>query len=255
MKTAVKFTLGLVAALALTISQAQAQFSLTTTYTQNFDSMGTTGTTAPTGWFVGTGVTNGALTATTILVGTGSGTTGGNYNFGSNGVNLATDRALGSLGSGSTARLTEFRFTNNTGLTIDSLTISWTGEQYRVGGTAAVDNELALFYSTDGSTFTAAGTDAFDFHTPVDAGTAAALDGNAAANRVTGLGGTISALSIADGATFYLRWVDGDSPSSENAVSIDDLTIAFTTVPEPSTVSLVGLGLVGMLTFARRRRS
>ena len=64
--------------------------------------------------------------------------TGALYSFGVDGTNPITDRALGSVASGGT--LTVFhaaRLTNNTGGTIDSLDISYAGEQWRNGGNPA----------------------------------------------------------------------------------------------------------------------
>src|SRR5207247_5182327 len=80
----------------------------------------------------------------------------------------------------------------------------------------------------------------FNFNTPVDSGSAAALDGNAAANRVTGNGGTYSPpASITNGQSFYLRWADANDPSADNAMAVDDLVISFllTNPPPPVVVA------------------
>lgn len=115
-------------------NSAFAQVSLSSiSYSQNFDSMGSTGTTTPTGWTVDS-TTNAAASgtstdapvntgtvvgsSTTVLVGTGSSTTGGNYNFGVAGTNPATDCALRSLASAGNQRDTYVSFTNNTGFSI-----------------------------------------------------------------------------------------------------------------------------------------
>lgn len=225
MNTATKRVLSVAAlsAISFCTSKVAAQVSQTTnSYSQNFDSMGATGTTTPSGWFVGTGT--GAIAGTTVTPGTGSSTSGGNYNFGSSG---SSDRALGSLASGSTQRDTEVRFTNNTGAAITSFTINYTGEEWRVGGTSAVDNALTMAYSSNGTSFSTMGSN-FDFHTPIDSGTAGALDGNAAANRVTNIGGTYTpGTSIGPGQTIYLRWQDPDDASSDNAIAVDDFSIMF----------------------------
>ena len=117
-------------------------------YTENFNSMGASGTVTPLGWYVGTGTS--AISDTNVTVGDGSLNTAGNYNFGSSGN---PDRALGSLAANTTQRDTEARFVNISGLSIDSFTISYTGEQWRVGGNGAVNNDLVLQYSTDGANF------------------------------------------------------------------------------------------------------
>ena len=191
-------------------------------YLENFDSLGASGTGTPFGWYVGTGT--GAIADTNVAVGNGSLNSAGNYNFGSTDN---PDRALGSLAANALQRNTEARFLNISGLSIDSFTISYAGEQWRVGGNGAVNNDLVLQYSTDGTSFVPLGA-SFNFNTPVDSGAASALDGNAAPNRVTALGGTYSpAVAITNGQVFFLRWADADNSSADNAMAIDDLSISF----------------------------
>lgn len=258
MKKFAKLACGIAAAVALSVSFASAQTNyLGGTYTENFDSMGSAGTVPPTGWFASTRITgsninttNGTIGSAVLVPGTGTGTSGTNYNFGVAGVGLVTDRALGTIASGTSGAVAmEFRFTNGTGLTISDLAVSYDGEQWRNGGNTA-SNELSLFYSTDGSTFTAAN---FDFTSPTVGATSAALDGNASSNRVAAIGGTITGLSIANGSTFYLRWLDLNEVGTDHGMAIDNFSMTATLVPEPSTVVLVGAGLLGV--FALRRRS
>ena len=243
--------------LSLATVNARAQFTLTgTTYTQNFDALTSTGTSTSTldlgsTWYAGTGT--GALSPAnnqTVVAGTGSSATGGNYNFG---LTAAGDRALGSLASAGNQRDTEARFSNGLSLPIGSLTISYTGEQWRNGGTTSVDNALILQYSTNGSTWTNLGN-AFDFHTPIDSGTAGALNGNLAANRVTGIGGAyVPGSQIAPGSTFYLRWADADDAFSDHGIAIDDFSLAISLVPEPGTW-IAGAFALGAIGFSQRRR-
>ncbi len=249
----IALTVALVAGMT---AAAQAQVSYTGgTYTQDFDSMGTTGTMTPAGWFAGTG-TGAAVFTTTVVPGTGSSTTGANYNFGVAGVNAVTDRALGSLASGSTQRDSELHITNNTGFDITMFSLSYDGEQWRVGGTTSVANTLMLQYSLTGlaGSWVNMGS-SFDFTSPIVSGTAGALDGNAAANRVAGIGGTFTPASpIPDGTTFFLRWADPDDASSDNAVSLDNFS--FSAIPEPSVYMLLGVGLLFCgQRYLRRRRA
>jgi len=192
-------------------------------YSENFDVMGSSGTVPPHGWFVGTG--SSSISGKTVTVGTGSSSSGGNYNFGSSG---SSERALGSLASNSGSRDTEARFINASGGEIVELTIDYTGEQWRVGGTGSVNNTLQLQFSLDGQNFSVMGG-AFDFDTPIDSGAASSLNGNSAANRVAGLGGVYApAVPIPDGQTFYLRWADANDNSSDHGIAVDDLTLSFT---------------------------
>ena len=201
-------------------------------YTQNFDTMGPSGTTTPFGWYVGTGT--GAISGTNVTVSNGSSSTRANYNFGTTGDG---DRALGSIAGNNTQRNTEARFVNVSGSFLSALTISYTGEQWRRGGANSVNNQLVLQFSTDGSTFTPLGA-AFNFNTPVDTGGAAALDGNALANRVTGIGGIFSPPNfITNGQVFYLRWADPDDPGTDHGIALDDLTITFTLTNPPPIIT------------------
>jgi hypothetical protein len=97
---------------------------------------------------------------------------------------------------------------------------------------------------------------ALDF-TSIIGGSAATLNGNLAANRLA-IGSTVSGLSIANNATFGIRWIDVDVSGSEDGLAIDDLSLSTTTaqsvVPEPATWAMFigGFGLVGGA--LRRRR-
>jgi len=90
----------------------------------------TTNTALPTGWYITEGG-GGARDNEQYAVDTGSSTTGDTYSYGAAG---STERALGELRSGTLIPLFGAKFTNNTGATINSLDVSYTGEQWRFGG-------------------------------------------------------------------------------------------------------------------------
>jgi hypothetical protein len=171
------------------------------------------------------------------------------------GTNSVTDRALGSLASGNNQFDTYLAFTNNTGFSITQFTLTYDGEQWRLGGASTAVNVLTLQYSVTGLSGSWVGLgSAFNFSSPITSGSAgAALDGNAAANRVSGIGGTYTpSAQIANGGSFYLRWADPDDGGSDNAMAIDNVSISFTTaVPEPATWLLLTLG-IGILGFTQR---
>ncbi len=156
------------ATLAMFASDAVGQISITSgnlTYSQDFDTL-TRSTTAESwtdntattsandspqviglaGWYVG----NFGTTATTpqIRAGTGSGTAGSFYSFGSS---AATDRALGTLPTDSTASASMrigARFVNNTTETISGFTFSYDGEQWRQAAlTPGVNNQFVVAYA------------------------------------------------------------------------------------------------------------
>lgn len=203
---------------------------------ENFGTLALSGTSSitPNGWALSETGTN---ANTTYSTGTGSSTTGDTYSFGASG---STERAFGGLQSGSLVPTIGVSFTNNTGGTITQLAIGYTGEQWRLGSTGRVDR-LDFQYSIN-ATSPASGTfvdvDALDFTAPVSAGTVGALDGNAAANR-TARSATISGLNLANGAVFWLRWVDLNAAGSDDGLAIDDFTLtpSGTTATAPSITS------------------
>ena len=212
---------------------ALAQVSLTTLdvpYQQAFDALPATGSatwtnnsTVP-GWYharTGTG--------TTIVANDGGNNAGNLYSYG---TGTTTDRALGSLGSSNAAIGNLFwgvRLQNNTGVTITSLDVAYVGEQWR--NSAAIAHTIAFSYlpgtpAVAGTLadFQAAGTavGALDFTGPVTGGTAGALNGNLAANRVA-RSFTIDGLTLAPGAE---SCCDGRIP----------ITVAPTTVSRSTTL-------------------
>ena len=215
---------------------AMAQcISLTTpgsAYLQTFDSLANTGTSSavPAGWaFTETG-TN---ANTTYTAGTGSGNAGDTYSFGAAG---STDRAFGTLLSGSLAPVVGACFTNNTGSTITALAIAYTGEEWRLG-TAARTDQLAFEYSltaTSLATGTWTGVAALNFTTPDISGTAGARDGNSAAER-TPMASTVGSLNIASGATFWIRWRDTDASGADDGLAVDDFSLTPSAGPPPTT--------------------
>src|SRR5262249_29128774 len=134
----------------------------------------------------------GPFSYSTYRVGDGSANNGSIWSFG---TISNTDRALGSLSSG-TPKTNVFgvRFQNDTANPLGSITVSYTGEQWRNGGNTAVQT-LAFSYQVSSTPFTSpilvgsapadgyTGFSALDFNSPTTGATAAALDGNAAANR------------------------------------------------------------------------
>jgi len=233
--TRLPLTLWAVFAICLLTSPVLAQVSLTTLgtpYSQSFDTLPASGSATWTnnsnipGWFharTGTG--------TTIVANDGSSNAGNLYSYG---TGTATDRALGSLGSGNAAIGNLFwgvRLQNNTGATITSLDVSYTGEQWR--NSAAAAQTVAFSYLVGSPTvtgslaeFQSAGVavPSLDFTSPITGGAAGALNGNLAANRVT-LTFSITGLSIPNGTEVMLRWSDPDHTGADHGLSVDDFSV------------------------------
>ena len=154
-------------------------------------------------------------------------------------MNPVTDRALGSIGSGTPGNFAYgVRFQNDTALAITNITISYTGEQWRNGGNTAVQT-LAFSYFISTAPITgsdAAGVNAWvpfadlDFKSPTVGATASALDGNDPANRQVFTGVLLPNVIVFPGQEIFLRWFDPNDSGNDHALAIDDLTISFTSV-------------------------
>ena len=121
-------------------------------------------------------------------------------------------------------------------------------EQWRQGGTGATNNDLTLQYSINGTNFTTLGA-AFDFSSPYDAGAAGALDGNAATNRVTGIGGAASLAFAAAGAKVFAQYHGGGAELAaiENAgVATLKLDLTEKGAPEALVAAALAVSAVPM---------
>lgn len=231
--------------LLLSINSLTAQtISLTSgTYTQDFNTLlntGTTNTLSINGWLM-TETGGGARDNEQYAGDNGGSNTGDTYSYG---TTSSTDRAIGGLRSGTLIPVFGAAFTNNSGSAITSLTIGFTGEQWRAGvlNRNAADR-LDFQLSTD-ATSLATGTwndyNNLDFNSPNILATAGALDGNSASNR-TAVSFVITGLSIPNGATFYIRWNDFDITSSDDGLSIDDFSLSFVGTPSFSVSAAAGV--------------
>jgi uncharacterized protein len=204
-------------------SNSNAQVSLTgPTYNQDFNTLALSGTSGslPAGWLFSETGTNANLLYT---AGTGSGNAGDTYSFGAAGN---SERALGGLQSGSLNPTIGAAFSNNTGGTITSLAINYTGEQWRLGALARADR-IDFQYSINATSLsTGVWTDVnnLDFTAPTTGPAVGALNGNDAANR-TSISFTITGLSIPAGATFYIRWISFDATGADDGLAVDDFSL------------------------------
>ena len=201
--------------------------------TENFDTLASTGTGVA--WADNSTIPGWYSTRATYNAGTGSSNAGALYSFG---AAAATDRALGSVASGSTTTVFQAaRLTNNTGASITALDISYVGEQWRNGGntnahTLTFQYQVANAGVVTGANSPATGWTTFaplNFTGPVATATAAALDGNAAANR-TALSATLAVTVNAD-QEIWLRWQDPDDAGADHGLAVDDFSVTANGVP------------------------
>jgi uncharacterized protein len=212
--------------------------TLGTAYTQNFDTLANTGTTnnlAITGWYLnetGTSSSNNGQYA----AGTGSGTAGDVYSFGAAG---SAERAFGTLFSGTLTPTIGAQFTNNTGFTVTTLDVLYTGEMWRAGVTnRGAADRLDFQFSSDATSLTS-GTwvdyDSLDLNSPNLNATAGALSGNSAGNQ-TSISFSITGLSIPNGTTFWVRWKEFDiAPGADDGLGVDEFSLTprvFDAAPE-----------------------
>lgn len=239
------------------------------TYTQNFDTLPSTGSGSVANrgpnyinpsW---TGVTGSNLTGWQFANPTGTGTSTeyraqdgslsgsagrGVVSFGTTG---SSDRALGALSTSAQIPTFGLVLTNNTSQLLTSFTLSFTGEQWRRGD--AVPQDSLLFTWGLGSdisgSYTAAS--ALNFTSPTAAPLNSALDGNLAINQ-TAKSATITGINWGIGQTLVLKWTAQELSGQDDGLAIDNLS--FSAVPEPSSLALAAMGLIGTVGYAVRRR-
>ena len=274
------FVLSLGAVSAFT-TNAQVLLSGGLVYGQNFDSLSNAAPNATynwtdnampgmTGWYASRAFNSGTSSALgpyaypSVRVGDGAQTSGWLYSFGIAGTSPLEERSLGSISSG-TPKTNVFglRLQNDTATALDTVTISYTGEQWRNGGNTAVQ-KLAFSYQVSGSAFTSpigvgdAGWTSFsslDFNSPITGASAAALDGNAGANRTLFTGIVLTGVTVNPGEEIFLRWLDIDDSGNDHGLAVDDFSVRFSVaVPEPAVGSLLGLAALGLLMRLRNRR-
>lgn len=181
------------------------------------------------------------------------------------GASASTERALGSIGANTLAaagtgmEYLGLRLSNQSGLTLDSFTLNYNGEQWRDGGAATpVAQSLTFMWSTSATAINDPDTSftseaGLNFTSPVFANltSGGAVDGNVAGRVAIGPV-TVTGISWLPGTDLWLRWTDLNDSGNDHGLAIDDLNFsALQAVPEPSTFVLLGIGSLAVL-FRRR---
>src|SRR5215469_11319695 len=223
---------------------AQIQLSTSTPYTQDFNAIGTSATaTMPANFKVdrtGTstssdvrqvGTFSTAGTATTQVGGANLSTSASNgiYNFGDGTTSTgdSNSRSVGFVASGTaTASGNLYAWlTNTTGASITALQISYNVKKFR-NGTNAAGFRIQLFYSTDGTNWTTAGS---DFSTPFTGGDAANSGFSPAPGAVVAVSNKTLNVNAPTGSDLYLAWnysvTTGNTVTNAQALSVDDISI------------------------------
>lgn len=221
--------------------QAIEMGQFVTTYTQDFNSLPTTTSTAvvtvrlgedafiPDGWTV-----HRSKSGTTININNGSSNTGGLYSYGHT---SSTDRALGGITADTPGEFTYNLLLHNTsGRTITALDIAFAAEQWRVGS-INTDVQRLLFtyaiaeYPSSFNQTVKLGTPGWttvpslQFNSPVIKRKAGHVDGNAPENRKEFTYTLPEA--IPDGYYVMLRWYDPDELEQDHGLAIDDVKVSW----------------------------
>jgi predicted extracellular nuclease len=216
--------------------------SFSSSYSQNFDSLASSGTSLSwsndvtlEGWFLFRQSATSPEAITGYAFGSGSSNTGSFYSYGSTG---SSDRALGGLGSGGAyfgspgnpalAGWIALALTNSSGTTINALDLSFNGEQWRNGGNTSAQS-MVLEYGF-GSTFGAVSNwiapgGNFNWTSPVASSTAAAVNGNSVAGLVSNRGGSLQNLGWLANSNLWFRWIENNDAGTDHGLAIDDLSI------------------------------
>ena len=211
--------------------------------TENFNGIGTNATVPlPNGWKVDklntvrlVGTYSSASTATNFAAGNTmpGNANNGIYNYGAGDPASATDRAVGGISSSSGSKsVNVYVWLKNNGTeAIPNLVISYDVEKYRLGINPA-GFSIQMYYSTDGSTWTSAGSDFLTSYTGSDPGNNGYASAPGATQSV--INKTL-AQNIPAGGDFYLAWnysvTSGLTTSNAQALGIDNVSICGTSNP------------------------
>lgn len=136
------------------------------------------------------------------------------------------ERALGAVRSAELNSTFGTAFLNHTGVAVNSLQISYRGEQWYQDGSLASD-QLDFQFSVDATSLTTGhwqDFDGLDFSSVTTAGTAGAVDGNSPANSAS-LSGVLTGMQIADGETVWIRWTNRNASTANHGLAIDDVQV------------------------------
>jgi len=267
MKPSILKKIALAAALfvgALGIMSVQAQpTTFTGSYSQNFDVIGTTGTTLPPGFtsmviaggnsdytaanpITAAAIASATADTQTLLiwnVGTAAAKSGTQtYNIGC--WDSLTDRALGTDPTGTAAQVIQLSMTNSTGGTLYGVTFSYDCKCLTNGSAGTEESELpgyCFFYSTTGTSSAANWTEVGYAGTTNDVGGIPAAHGLCLPNYTQGTtmsSGPVTILfatPLTNNGVMYFRWADDNNVASspDQMIAIDNISIATYTPAGP----------------------
>lgn len=212
--------------------------SFGTPYYQDFDSLSNTleSEILPIGWVLAeTGTSKYANNR--YQPSTGNMATGDTYSFG---TANSTDRALGGIQDDSLIPLFGASFVNYAGGTINSLSIAYTGEEWRLGNAGNRLDKIKFELSTNATALNN-GTwkeyECLTFFTPNQSSNGI-KDGNLSVNQ-TKKQCTISGLSITPGGSFWIRWSDYNPIGNDDGLAVDNFSLTPFGSDNPPTLTSI----------------
>ncbi|MCX6946357.1 MAG: IPT/TIG domain-containing protein, partial [Verrucomicrobia bacterium] len=219
-------------------------------YSQNFDGLGTNSvpsvfpasngvqvslgaitTNTVNGWY-GAKIAGTGTSATDLLANAGTTSTGTLYSFGNAND---TNRALGTIATGTTTMAFGALIKNDTGGTITNVKVSFTAEFWR-SSTASSNNVLTFGYgtingtnSTEKNFLTTTGATPFtalNITGPAPVTSNGSLDGNSPANQVA-YSNVALPLELGVGKTAFLRWQDLNDGGDDAGIGMDNFTLSY----------------------------
>ncbi|WP_341903755.1 MopE-related protein [Fluviicola taffensis] len=237
------------------VSMSQVAMTGAGSYTQNFDGLASTGTNIA--W------TDNSTIPNWFAQRTGTGTVYKADNGGSNagalnsyGTTAATERSLGSIGSGNAAAgnfAHGLLLHNTSGGGLGTVNVSYTLEQWRDGGAATpAAQSMTFWYKVSSSAITSLNPNVNTGWTQVTALTGTspifvapaggvALDGNLPANKVSLSNIVIPGLTLANGEYLMIKWDDPDQTGSDHGLSIDDVTVSWASAVTCNTTNTINI--------------
>lgn len=185
-------------------------------YFQNFN---TATATVPTGWAYSE---SGDNANTSFSSGTGTIATGDTYFFGT-----ANNWAFGGLRSLNLIPTIGVKFRNLTGGTINQITVSYTGETWRVG-TVDRSDRLEFEYSFDAYSLTTGSWEKFSDLNYQNPGQAM---GNGSIQHTANISATINDLEILHGKSFWFRWIDFNASGADDGMAVNNFSIDEVALP------------------------
>ncbi len=207
------------------------------TFTQNFNSLVSAGTTNP--WIDNSTIPNcysqRTGTGTNYAADAGTSTGGNLYSYGST---AAAERALGAIGSANAAAGSfshGIQFQNNSSGIVNGFSASYTLEQWRKGG-GTTGQSVTVWYKISNTQITALNPNAnvtwtqvtaLTSTSPINTATAAALDGNLPANQSLLTNIAIPDITLNQGQYLVIKWDDPDHSGTDHGLAIDDISISW----------------------------